>query len=77
MIDKRDLKLFIIRFIESFAILYIFGVLIPNFLNFYWAKFARIKNLAGNTVLVYNNISIKEKFINNFYIIFHMFFINI
>lgn len=77
MIDKIDLKLFIIRFIESFAILYIFGVLIPNFLNFYWAKFARIKNLAGNTVLVYNNINIKEKFINNFYIIFHMFFINI
>lgn len=77
MIDKRELKLFIIRFIESFAILYIFGVLIPKVLNFYWAKFVRIKNLAGNTVLVYNNISTREKFINNFYIIFHMFFTNI
>lgn len=78
MIDKDDIKIFIINLLKSFFILYIFGVVMPHLIITYGDKFLKIKISSSNSILVYNgsnNMNILNKIIGDTYIIFKLFFL--
>lgn len=78
MIDKNDIKIFLINLLKSFIILYIFGIVMPHFIVAYGNKFLKIKISSGNSILVYNSnnhMNILDKIIGDAYIIFKLFFL--